>query len=142
MLGISHDELEARKIEVETELSSELLLIAADHVQIQQVFVNLIMYAADAMTAISDDARVLRINSARGDCGIIVSVEDSGTSLAGADAERIFQPFFTTKSDGMGLGLSICRTIVEEHGGRLAAAGQSSGSIFIVSLPNYEVPPE
>jgi signal transduction histidine kinase len=137
VLAISHDELQSREIIVETALSPELPTVMADRVQIQQVFANLIMNATDAMSLIVDRPRTLRVVSANNDpASVTVCVEDSGPGIEEADRDRIFTPFYTTKSEGMGLGLSICRTIIEDHGGRLAAArGQAHGSIFTVTLP-------
>jgi signal transduction histidine kinase len=140
VLVLSHDELQSREIAIETALSDDLPAIMADRVQIQQVIVNLIMNAADAMGSVTDRARILRVNSAKNDpASVIVVVEDSGPGIEEADIERIFAPFYTTKSEGMGLGLSICRSIIEEHGGHLSAdRGEPNGSVFRIVLPAYE----
>lgn len=104
-------------IEVEIDLDPEAEQVLADRVQVQQVLVNLIRNGVDAM--IGSDRRQLRISSQRADDMVQVSVEDTGSGIDRAVAERLFQPFITSKQSGMGVGLSICRTIVEAHGGKI-----------------------
>ena len=114
-------ELNSRRVSVRTELSQELPQISADRVQLQQVLHNLVMNAGEAMSAMPDDARVLTISSkhhARNE--VIIVVEDSGPGIDPKDMERIFDAFFTTKPQGMGMGLSICRSIIEAHHGQLS----------------------
>jgi signal transduction histidine kinase len=115
----------------------DLHRVQADRVQLQQVLLNLIMNAIDAMTTIVDRPRVLRVRSERLEPSwILISVQDSGTGIRSEHVERIFEAFFTTKPNGMGLGLSICQSIVEAHGGWLSAsAANSYGSVFQVMLP-------
>lgn len=97
------------------------------------------MNAVEAMELVHDRPRVLRIRSKNDAGDVVVTIEDSGPGIDADDPESIFQPFFTTKSSGVGLGLSICRSIVEAHGGRLsAAAAKPYGSIFQVVLPRRE----
>jgi len=98
---------------------------------------NLIMNGIEAMTAISDRPRILTIISGPAEAGgIMIAVEDTGPGIDPADADRIFEPFFTTKPSGMGMGLSICRTIVEAHGGHLWASPRSPyGTIFRLTVP-------
>ena len=105
--------------------------------QLQQVILNLVRNAADAMESVSGRARVLRVQSTVHDQDdVLVSVEDSGTGIDPKDIEHIFDSFFTTKSQGMGMGLSICRSIIEAHGGRLwASSGLDHGAVFNVQLP-------
>ena len=107
---------------------------------LQQVLLNLIMNALDAMNSVSDRDRRLMIRSellASGD--VRVAVEDSGTGIDPSHTDRIFEAFFTTKSYGMGMGLSICRSIVEAHGGSLSAAPRSPhGTIFYMQLPRSD----
>jgi C4-dicarboxylate-specific signal transduction histidine kinase len=112
--------------------------VLADHVQLQQVVLNLITNAADAMQSVRDRARLLQVKSATHEPdGILIVVADAGTGIDWENRERIFDPFFTTKSNGMELGLSICRSIVETHGGRLRASpGTPHGSVFQVVLPS------
>jgi signal transduction histidine kinase len=109
----------------------------ADRVQVQQVVLNLMNNAIDAMSPITDRAHVLRVRSAIHDGnGVSLLVEDSGVGIDPKNAERIFDAFFTTKANGTGLGLAICRSIIEAHGGRLSAApAQPHGSVFEVVLP-------
>ena len=104
-------------------------------VQLQQVILNLVVNAVDAMRTVQP--RLLTIVSRRSDGGMIeVSVADTGTGIDPADRERVFQSLFTTKASGMGMGLSICRSIIEGHGGRVwAANGSERGSIFRFQLP-------
>ena len=111
----------------------------ADRVQLQQVILNLITNAIEAMRAAPHQPRSLRIETKHGEAdSLLISVEDSGTGIDAKDRERIFEPFFTTKPRGMGLGLSICRSIVEAHGGRLwVAPGQLRGAVFQFTLPLY-----
>ena len=137
VLDLAHEELQSREIVVETELADDLPEVMADRVQLQQVIVNLITNAADAMSSILDRRRILRVSSAKADGpGLTVTVEDSGIGIDEQDIDRIFAPFFTTKSEGMGLGLAICRSIIEDHGGRLSATrGEPNGSVFRLFLP-------
>jgi len=117
------------------ELADQLPEILGDNVQLQQVALNLVMNAIEAMHSMQ--ARILRIETRQSEPGMVrVSVEDSGTGIEAADLDRIFNPLFTTKSSGMGMGLSICRSIIESHGGRIwvsNAAGQ--GTVFQFELP-------
>ena len=108
-----------------------------DRVQLQQVMLNLIMNAIDAMSTIMDRSRKLLIKSAKSPHGVLIRVEDSGIGLDPAHQEdRIFEPFFTTKPEGIGMGLSISRSIIEAHGGRLwAVSGTEHGAVFQFSLP-------
>jgi signal transduction histidine kinase len=102
---------------------------------------NLLTNAIEAMRPVTDRARVLRIRSdfVQDHSGVIVTVEDSGTGIVAADKDRIFEPFFSTKSTGTGIGLSICKSIVEAHGGHLrASANHPNGAIFHVALPEGE----
>jgi C4-dicarboxylate-specific signal transduction histidine kinase len=130
-------DLQTRRISVSTELCEGLPKVVADPVQLQQVFLNLIMNAIEAMDSIGDFDRLLQIRSEIQDTSdILVTVEDFGAGIDAGDLERIFDAFFTTKSSGIGMGLSICRSIVESHNGRLwALPGTPRGSIFHVVLP-------
>jgi signal transduction histidine kinase len=127
-------------IAVRTDLSDELPRVLAVRVQLQQVLLNLIANAVEAMTTTSDRLRVLSIHSKKADgYGILLSVEDTGMGIEPKDAEHIFEPFFSTKPEGMGMGLSICRSIIEAHGGRISAsAGYQSGTVVQVFLPGDE----
>ena len=122
-------------VAVQSELADHLPEIMGDNVQLQQVILNLVMNAIEAMHSMQ--TRTLRIETRQSEPGMVrVSVEDSGTGIEAADLDRIFNPLFTTKSSGMGMGPSICRSIIESHGGRIwvsNAAGQ--GTVFQFELP-------
>jgi C4-dicarboxylate-specific signal transduction histidine kinase len=136
VLALAHKELTVGGVAVHTELSPDVPTVLADRVQLQQVMLNLIMNAIDAMLTIKDRPRTLLIKSARDAEGVLVEVQDSGRGLDPKQASRIFDSFFTTKPDGIGLGLSISRSIVEAHGGRLRAeTGPAQGAVFQVILP-------
>jgi signal transduction histidine kinase len=126
---------------VRTELAEGLPRISAVRVQLQQVLLNLIANAVESLASIEDRARVLTLRSQKADgYGIVISVEDTGSGIEPKDLERIFEPFFSKKPEGMGMGLSICRSIVEAHGGRITASPASPcGSIFQVRLPEGEI---
>ena len=129
------DEIAAKNIRIKTDLASDLPAVALDRVQVQQVFMNLIRNGIEAMDAPADGARALRIRSRHdGLDAIRVEVRDTGAGIT--DAESVFEPFFTTKENGMGMGLAICRSIVESHGGRLwAEKNEPQGTIFAFTLP-------
>jgi signal transduction histidine kinase len=137
-LSLVQGELKKLKVSVRTELGNELPPVLADRVQVQQVVLNLMNNAIDAMAPVTDRARVMRVRSdVHQDNTIAVTVEDSGVGIDPKDAGRIFDAFYTTKSNGTGLGLSICRTIIEAHGGRLSATpAMPHGSVFEVVLPS------
>jgi signal transduction histidine kinase len=120
------------------ELSERLPLVTADRVQLQQVLLNLIVNAVEAMASLSDGARVLTVKSETSQLdGVLVSVEDSGIGIGADDRERVFEAFFTTKSSGTGMGLAICRSIIESHRGRIwASPGVATGSVFAFTLPS------
>jgi signal transduction histidine kinase len=135
-------ELQLGHVSVQAELDEQLPLVTGSPVQLQQVISNLVANAIDAMSAVTDRERVLRVKSALQDTGsILVSVEDSGTGLDPKYKERIFEPFFTTRSDGMGMGLMFCRSVIEAHGGRLwTTATEPQGAIFQFTLPGADDP--
>ena len=137
VLGLVRGELQTQGIFVQSRLTRPLPLILGNKGQLQQVVLNLVRNAADAMDSVSRRARVLTIKTAiHGSDGVLLSVENSGTGIAAKDIDRIFESFFTTKSQGMGMGLSICRSIIEAHNGRLwASPGVDHGSVFNIVLP-------
>jgi signal transduction histidine kinase len=142
VLKMVDGDLRVQRVSVETELRIGLPQLVADRGQLQQVFLNLIANAIEAMDSISDRARILRVSSNifREPPGVVVTVEDTGMGISGEDKDRIFEPFYTTKSAGTGIGLSICRSIVESHGGSLrASANEPYGTTFYVTLPNIDV---
>ena len=143
-LTLVRTEVENQRVSICTELSAELPQVPANQVQLRQVMVNLITNAVDAMSAVTNRARVLRIKTEEHKLdGVLITVEDSGVGIEPQNLDRIFDTFFTTKSQGMGMGLSICRSIIESHDGRLSvAAAQPHGSIFHVSLPIGAIHPE
>jgi PAS domain S-box-containing protein len=127
-------------VSVHAQLADGLPILQGDRVQLQQVILNLIINAIEAMSDIGDGARELLISSGTIESGgVIVTVQDSGPGLAPMTLERVFESFYTTKPSGMGLGLSICRSIVEAHGGRLwASANYPQGAIFQFTVPAVE----
>jgi len=119
---------------VETELLSGLPMIEADHVQIQQTLINLVHNAIEAMDGVTDRAKLLLLNSRRQGEELLIQVRDNGSGIK--DPTAIFEPFFTTKESGMGMGLSISRSIVEAHGGRIwATVNEDAGMTFSFTLP-------
>jgi signal transduction histidine kinase len=134
-LSLERSDLQKHRIVVQAEPTPDLPEVRGDRVQVQQVLVNLITNAIDAMT-LKDEPRVLNVRCATYERdGVVVSVADTGTGIDSKDAERLFNPLFTTKSDGMGMGLAICRAIIEAHHGRLWFAPNSPrGCIFHFTL--------
>src|SRR5712675_271696 len=137
VLALTRDELLRHRVSVQTDLHSNLPTIMADRVQLQQVVLNLVMNGIDAMRAVADRSRILTVRSLLSDRGnITVNVADSGIGLDPANRERIFDTFFTTKPEGMGMGLAISNTIIEAHRGRLwAESGSPFGAVFAFTLP-------
>jgi C4-dicarboxylate-specific signal transduction histidine kinase len=139
VLAFTEQELRSHDIVLDTRLDSTLPQVTGDRVQLQQVLLNLIVNASEAMSAVNDRPRVLTIVSALGTDGVVVEVRDSGIGLDPHHAEQVFDAFYTTKAEGLGIGLSISRSIVEAHGGRLwAAPNQPHGAVFRFSLPVAE----
>ena len=137
VLQTLHEQLNDRGITTHVSLTSQLPLVMGHRGQLQEVFINLVNNAIEAMDGIQDDRRILRLSAEHhGDRAIVVAVEDSGTGIDPKQTERIFDAFFTTKPQGMGLGLAICRMIVERHEGQLTASpADPRGSVFRVVLP-------
>jgi PAS domain S-box-containing protein len=136
VLAVLRGELHVRNTSLHLQLDHNIPLVKGDKVQLQQVVLNLVMNAIDAMTTMTDRRRVLAVKSAAEDGNVRVTVQDSGPGLDAAATERIFDPFFTTKPDGMGMGLSISKSIVENHGGLLwAAPAVPVGTAFHFNLP-------
>jgi signal transduction histidine kinase len=128
-------DLRKHSIETNVNLSEELPTISGNEVQLQQVILNLVMNAIESMR--STEPRVLSIKSeTTGQDTVQVSIADTGSGISVANLNRIFKPMFTTKAHGMGMGLSICKSIIESHGGKIwVSAGASRGSIFQFELP-------
>jgi len=135
VLALVRLDLQKDGVRIETQFDEQLPTVIGDPVQLQQVILNLIVNAADAMRTV--EPRELKLHSSRSASGMVrVSIEDSGTGIKEADRARIFDPLFTTKAAGMGVGLSICRSIVENHGGTIwVTAGAEKGTIFCFELP-------
>jgi PAS domain S-box-containing protein len=126
-------------VSVQTRLADGLLPVQGDRVQLQQVVLNLILNAVEAMSSVETGARELLICTEQENMGALVAVHDCGPGIDPTQLERVFEPFYTTKSSGTGLGLSICRSIIDAHGGRLwAEANKPRGALFQFTLPNAE----
>jgi len=138
VLELLQTELRVRDVVVETELAPALPAFAGDSIQLQQVLLNLVINGADAMSDVTGRPKMLVVGSREGTDGDgLVFVRDSGIGLDQETADKIFSPFFTTKPKGMGMGLTICRSIVEAHGGRLwASPAEPHGALFQFTLPN------
>lgn len=136
-IGLIRGEVGRHHIALQTDLAPDLPPVVGDRVQLQQVLLNLSMNSIEAMKAVADRPRELRIRSSVDPSGaVLVAVQDAGTGLAPDDLERVFKTFFTTKAEGLGMGLAICRLIVEAHGGRLwASSNQPCGAVFQFTLP-------
>jgi C4-dicarboxylate-specific signal transduction histidine kinase len=132
-------ELAVQQVGLRLELAPVLPPIVADRVQLQQVIINLVMNGAEAMQAIADRPHGLMIHSYEDETQrVVVAVQDSGAGIPGESAERVFEAFFSTKPGGLGMGLSICRSIVEAHGGRLwSSANAGPGATFQFALPSH-----
>jgi PAS domain S-box-containing protein len=137
VVALTRTEVLKNSVSLRTQLADDMPRICADRVQLQQVIVNLILNAVEAMSAVSAESRDLLIRTSRGQSdSAFVTVEDSGPGLPTGNLDRVFDPFYTTKPGGLGIGLSICRSIIEAHGGRLwAAARAPRGTSFNFTLP-------
>ena len=137
IIGLTRVPMSDNGVIAKMQLAEGLPPILGDRVQLQQVILNLIMNAIEAMSEVSEGSRELLISTSEVESdGVLVAVSDSGPGLPPANLAHIFEAFYTTKSSGLGMGLSICRSIVEAHGGRLwAAPNQPRGAAFFVMLP-------
>jgi NO-binding membrane sensor protein with MHYT domain/signal transduction histidine kinase len=137
VIGLAGAEAVRSGVSLRTELADGLPFVQGDRVQLQQVILNLIINAFEAMGGVNEGARELLISTGKAEAeGVFVAVRDSGPGLAPATVERLFESFYTTKPGGMGLGLSICRSIVEGHGGQLwAGANEPRGAVFQFTVP-------
>jgi PAS domain S-box-containing protein len=137
VIALTRGEAVKNGVSVQTELADGLPLIEGDRVQLQQVMLNLIVNAVEAMSGLGEGSRELRISTEiKASNHVLVAVRDSGPGLDAASLERVFDVFYTTKPSGMGMGLSICRSIIEAHGGRVwATANAPKGAAFQLILP-------
>jgi PAS domain S-box-containing protein len=129
------NEFMRNRLILRTELVSDLPRVPGDPVLLQQVLINLIMNAIDAMRGFTKGRREILIRSARNPDGVLVQVQDSGPGIAPNEANRIFEPFFTTKQEGIGMGLWVSRSIIESHGGRICTVPSATGALFEFTLP-------
>jgi PAS domain S-box-containing protein len=144
IIALVQRELISHQVSLRTELTPALPLILGDRVQLQQVIINLVMNGIEAMQSVTDRPRELMIRSGQDETQhVFVSVTDCGVGISAENADRLFNAFFTTKSSGMGMGLSICRSIMEGHGGRLwATANVPHGATFQFTIPvNSDITP-
>jgi signal transduction histidine kinase len=136
VISLTRGELMKNGVSVQTQLAEGLPLIRGDRVQLQQVILNLILNAVQAMSGVTERTRELLISTEQEASGaVLVTVQDSGPGFSPESFDRLFEPFYTTKADGMGMGLSICRSIVDAHGGRIwALLTAGLGAVVQVSL--------
>ncbi|HMH18926.1 MAG TPA: PAS domain S-box protein, partial [Burkholderiales bacterium] len=139
VVELTRGETAKNGVRVQTDLADGLPPIEGDRVQLQQVMLNLVINAVEAMSGTSDGPRDLQISTRKNESGeVLVAVRDSGPGLAPVALERLFDAFYTTKTTGLGLGLSICRSIIESHGGQLwASANQPRGAVFQCTVPAH-----
>jgi C4-dicarboxylate-specific signal transduction histidine kinase len=137
VIALARSEAQRNGVSLQTRLAPDLPLVEGDRVQLQQVMLNLILNAVEALSGVSEGSRDLLISSEDGGAdGVRVAVQDSGPGLIPESVDRLFEAFYTTKPTGMGMGLAICRSIIEAHGGRLwATANEPRGAVFQFSLP-------
>jgi C4-dicarboxylate-specific signal transduction histidine kinase len=145
VIALTRSEIRRNGVTLRTRFAPDLPLVHGDRVQLQQVMLNLILNAVEALSEISEGSRDLLISSEDGGADRVrVAVQDSGPGLSPQSVDRLFEAFYTTKPMGMGMGLTICRSIIEAHGGRLwATANESRGAVFQFTLPpeQHETPP-
>jgi C4-dicarboxylate-specific signal transduction histidine kinase len=141
VIVVIQSELIARDIMIETRFDKTLPSVTVDKTQIQQVLLNLIMNAADAMAQIPHERRRVILRTGKSAGFVHVAVRDAGPGITAEDAGRIFEPFYSTKSDGLGMGLTICRSIIMDHGGRIWAENNPEGGAtfsFSLQVKNYD----
>src|SRR6516162_1411642 len=137
MVVLARSAINRYGVSVQTRLSEELIQIQGDRVQLQQVLLNL--NAVEAMDSVEVGVRELMISTEQDQTGVLVAVRDSGPGIDPAHLDRVFDAFYTTKSSGTGMGLSICQSIIHAHGGKLwAEANEPRGAVFQFTLPGAE----
>jgi signal transduction histidine kinase len=128
--------IEKNRVPVRTRLAAGVTSVCGDRVQVQQVVLNLILNAVEAMGSVEERQRMLSVVTEQRAADVLVAVHDSGPGMDPEHLQRVFEPFYTTKESGIGMGLSICRSIIAAHGGRLwAEANRPRGAIFQFTLP-------
>jgi signal transduction histidine kinase len=144
VIALTQTEVQQNRVKLQARLADDLALVPADRVQLQQVIMNLLVNAVEAMSSVGDGSRELTIASGEDDPNaVFVEVQDTGPGIDPAELDRLFQSFYTTKPDGIGMGLAISRSIIEAHGGRLKAApNQPHGAVFRFTLPIEREPSE
>jgi signal transduction histidine kinase len=135
VLDLTRNEGIRNHISFRTKLAADLPSVRGDRIQLQQVLINVVTNSIDAIRGLTNGPRELVIRSANTPDGVLIEVQDSGSGVNPDDIERIFEPFFTTKHEGIGMGLSISRSIVESHGGRMWTVPGSQGALFAILLP-------
>jgi C4-dicarboxylate-specific signal transduction histidine kinase len=135
VIALTRAEVLKNGVSVRTQLAQDLPPIEGDRVQLQQVMLNLIVNGIQAMSDVAEGPRDLLISTEATEYGVRVGVLDTGPGLRPEGLPRLFEPFYTTKPDGIGMGLSVCRSIIEAHGGRLWATGQPRGALFQFTIP-------
>jgi signal transduction histidine kinase len=137
VIALCSDALQKNRVVLRQEFATDLPRITGDRVQLQQVILNLLRNASDAMSGVNGALRVVVIGTAREGDGVRLTVKDAGVGITPQEMERLFEAFYTTKSDGMGIGLSVSRSIIESHSGLLWAApnGDGPGATFSFSIP-------
>jgi signal transduction histidine kinase len=137
VIALTRSELRRNRTSLQTQLADGLPLVFGDRIQLQQVMLNLILNAVEAMSGSSETPRELLIRTEQdGPDSVLVAVQDSGSGLQPESLDRLFEAFYTTKPSGMGIGLSICRSIIEAHSGRVwATRNLTRGAAFQFTLP-------
>jgi PAS domain S-box-containing protein len=139
VIGLARSAIIKNGVSVQTRLAEGLLPVQGDRVQLQQVVLNLVLNAVEAMGSIEAGPRKLSIRTQQGQTGVLVAVGDSGPGIDPNHFERVFTSFYTTKSSGTGMGLTICRSIIDSQGGRMwADANEPRGAVFQFTLPGVE----
>jgi two-component system sensor kinase FixL len=137
VVSLLRSDANIRNVSIEVDLDPGLPAVLADHVQLQQILVNLLMNAFDALGTASERRTI--VTTRKAGTAIRVAVNDSGSGIPAADLERIFDPFYTTKATGLGMGLSIARSLIEAHGGQLwAENNKDGGATFAFTVPVME----